>query len=377
MSDSYRVCTRCIMDTTDPDIKFDENGACNHCRTYDKRARLHVFTGTEGEQKLNRLVNRIKERGKNLEYDCVIGLSGGVDSTYVAYLCKKLGLRPLAVSLDNGWDTEMAQSNVKNILEKLSLQLRKYKIDDDEVRDVELAYLKAAVLDFEAPTDQAIISSLYKTASEVGTHYVVIGANVVTEGIMPQSWRYNKLDLMNLKDIHNKFGSVELKTFPALGLRKRLYYKYVKRIKFIPILNYVPYVKNDAKKIITSELGWKDYGPKHFESIITRFYQAYMLPKRCNIDKRKSHLSALICSGQITRDSALKEMGKGPYSEKDLKNDKAVVLKKLGLTEQEFEDYLSLPVKSHLDYANDAKWIHLVSPVEKMLDLIYKKLGFD
>lgn len=357
MSENYQICARCIMDTTDPDIEFDENGICNHCRGYDKLARKYVFTGKEGEQKLGEIVDKIKEQGENQEYDCIMGLSGGVDSTYTAYLAKQLGLRPLAVHLDNGWDSEIAAKNIEHIVKKLDLNLYTYLIDWNEFRDLQLAYFKASVVDIEAVTDHAIIATWYNIANERGIKYIVSGTNIVTEGIMPESWFHYKYDLKNLEAVHNQFGTVKLKTFPRLGVGKQLYYQYIKNIKSVSILNYIPYVKKDAKKLIAQELDWKDYGAKHYESIFTRFYQAYILPRKFNIDKRKAHLSSLICSGQIMREDALEEIKKDLYAKEDLEKDKEYVLKKLGLANEEFEKIMNLPVKSHFDYESDIKWL--------------------
>lgn len=373
MSKNYQICTKCIMDTTDPDIEFDENGVCNHCREYDKLVRKYVFTGKEGEQRLSEIVDKIKERGKNQQHDCIMGLSGGVDSTYTAYLTKKLGLRPLAVHLDNEYDSEIAIENIKCIIKNLELDLYTPSIEWNEFKDLQLAYLKASVINIEAITDHAIRAALCNTASERGIQYIISGTNIVTEAMMPKSWRYNANDLVNLKDIHSQYGTVRLKTFPTLGLLKLLYYWYVRKIKFVSILNYVPYVKEDAKKLIAQELDWKDYGGKHCESIFTRFYQAYILPRKFNVDKRKAHLSALICSGQITREDALKEMKRDLYTEEDLEKDKEYVLKKLGLTNEEFEKIMNLPVKSHFDYASDIKWLKLLSFVYRVYRIPKKK----
>jgi len=370
MSRNYQICTRCIMDTTDPDIEFDENGVCNHCGEYFRLVRQTVFTGKEGEQKLIEMVDNIKKKGKKQEYDCIIGLSGGVDSTYVAYLVKQLGLRPLAVHLDNGWDSQMSVNNIKNIVKKLNIDLYTHVIDWRVFKDLQLAYLKASVVDIEAITDHAIIASLYNAANERGIKYILAGTNYATESILPRSWRYKKTDLVNLKAIHNRFGTVKLETFPIVSSPKIVYYEHIKNIKRVSILDYVPYVKKDVEEILVQELGWRDYAAKHYESIFTRFYQAYILPRKFNIDKRKAHLSNLICSGQITREDALKEMQKEPYTEEDLKRDKEYVLKKLGLTNDEFEEIMDLPIKSHLIYGSDIQWQRL----PRFIRFIYKIL---
>ncbi len=367
MSREYQICIRCIMDTTDPVIEFGENGVCDHCKLYYRLVKEHCFTGELGRRKLNEIVERIKEQGKKREYDCVIGLSGGVDSTYVAYLAKQIGLRPLAIHLDNGWNSEIAESNIKHIVKKLGIDLYTYTIDWNEFKDLQLAYLNASVVDIEAITDHGIMALFYKVASERGIKYILIGSNTTTEGISPRNWAYNKNDLINIKDIHKKFGKIKLRTVPTLGLLKQIYYQHIKGIKIIPILNYVPYIKRDVKKLMTEELDWEDYGIKHYESIFTRFYQAYILPRKFNIDKRKSHLSSLICAGQITRDEALAEIKKDLYDNEALKKDKEYVLEKLGLTDEEFERIMKLPIRSHYDYKTDAKWVRLVSLGSRIL----------
>jgi len=355
MSIDYKMCTKCIMDTTDPKIQFDNDGVCNHCRNYEERAQRELHYDEAGQQKLDRLVNKIKENGKNKEYDCIIGLSGGADSTTVAYRVKKLGLRPLAITVDNGWNPELAESNIENIVKKLDLDLYTYKVDWEEFKDLQLSFLKASVANCEAPTDHVIVALLYHTAAKKGTPYIISGGNIVTEATMPESWGYHPRDWRQIRGIHEKFGKIKLRSFPHLTLFNWVYYTFVKGIKFIPILNYIPYVKKDAKKLIEKELNWKDYGPKHFESIYTRFFQAYILPTKFGFDKRRAHLSTLICSGQMTRQEALEEMKHHPYpTEEMMQQDREYVIKKLGLTEEEFEKIMSQPIKSYKDYPNNA-----------------------
>jgi len=356
---NYQICRRCVMDTTDPYIKFDEKGICNHCKEYFKLAKQKVFVGNEGEKRLNKIIDDIKKSGKGHKYDSIIGLSGGVDSSYSAYLTKRFGLRPLAVVVDNGYDSRIAKMNVKNIVKKFNWDLYTYIINQEEFIDLQLAYLKASVIDIEAITDHAIAAVLYKVACENKVKYIISGNNIVTEAILPESWSWYKNDLKNLKNIHKKFGTIKLKEFPTLGIWKDIYYRVFKKIKFVTFLNYVKYIKRDAKKIIIKELNWKDYGVKHSESIFTKFYQCYILPQKFNVDKRKAHLSTLICSGQITRNEALKELMKPLYNQNALKKDKAFVLNKLGLSEVEFEKLMRLPIKAHQIYGSD-KWLYVL-----------------
>ena len=355
MDKEYRICKKCIMDTTDPDITFDEQGVCNHCYKYEERKNRDIHYDEAGQQKLARIVEKIKSEGRDKEYDCLIGVSGGVDSTTVAYRVKKLGLRPLAIHLDNGWDSELAVSNIEKILRSLDIDLFTYVLDWEEFKDLQLSFLKASVPNCEIPTDHAITALLYHQAAKRNIKYIITGGNVVTEAILPLHWGYYNQDWRHIKAIHKRFGTVKLKSFYHLTLFNWVNYIYIKGIKWFPLLNYQPYVKEEAKKFLLQELGWRDYGGKHYESIYTRFYQGYILAVKFGFDKRRAHLATLISAGQITREEALREMQKSPYlSEEMLKQDRDYVIKKLGLTEEEFEKIMSLPVKVHTDYPSNA-----------------------
>jgi N-acetyl sugar amidotransferase len=353
---NYQQCSLTVMDNiADPDIRFDAQGVCNYYHEYQEQARKYVFTGEAGKKKLEDLVARIKADGNGKRYDCLIGLSGGVDSTYVALLAKQHGLRPLAVHLDNGWDSELAVKNVENIITRCGFDLFSLVIDWEEFRDIQLAYLYASVVDIEVVSDHAIFASMYKLAKEHNTGYIISGTNIVTEFIMPPSWLYDKMDYANLKDIHSRFGKKKLKTFPYFDFRKHVYYTAVLRLNPVSILNYVPYNKKEVKEIITKELGWRDYGGKHYESQFTKFYQAYILPEKFHIDKRKAHLSTLICSGQMTKAEALTELGKQLYDPAQLVSDKEYVMKKFGLSPDEFEKIMHLPIQKHSAFKSDRK----------------------
>lgn len=350
MTSTYKICKKCIMDTTDPDIQFDENGICNHCKKYEERAKNELYDAETGKQKLNFLVNKIKKNGKNNEYDCIIGVSGGVDSTMVAYKVKELGLRPLAVHLDNGWDSEPAVNNIEKMLKILDIELYTYVIDWEEFKDLQLSFLKASITNAEIPSDHAIFAILYHVAAEKGIKYIITGANITTESTMPASWAYDMKDLRFIKAIQRRFGKVKLKSFPQLSPFDFLYYTFVKGIRTVGILNYMPYNRKNAIQIIEQKLGWKNYGGKHCESLYTRFFQSYILPRKFNIDKRKIHLSGMIWSGQLTREEALKEHSHDFAPENQLNEDKKYLIKKLGITDQEFERIMSLPVKTVRDY---------------------------
>jgi len=363
----YQRCTRCIMDTTDPEITFDDKGQCNHCTEYFRLAPLYEYQGEKSDEALKAIVAKIKEDGKNSDYDCMVGVSGGVDSTYVAYLAKKLGLRVLAFHFDNGWNSELAVKNVENIVKKLGVDYQTWVVDWEEFRDLQISFLKSSVANAETPSDHAFLAATYRLCAKYNIKYFLSGSNYATEGILPDSWGYNAKDIKHLKAIHNKFGKIPFKTYPLLGFNREFYYTYVKGIKMVRLLNYVPYVKEDAMKIIQDELGWVYYGGKHYESVFTRFFQAYLLPEKFGYDKRLAHLSTLICSGQITREQALEEMKKDAYPPDMLEEDKEYVIKKLGMTHEEFEKMLQAPPKSYKEYPNDEKKLKFIYSVYNKL----------
>ncbi|MCC6287121.1 MAG: N-acetyl sugar amidotransferase [Chitinophagaceae bacterium] len=350
----YQQCSISVMDTiADPDITFDSKGISNYYYEYKAKEKAEVPKGVEAQKKLEEVVNLIKERGKNNKYDCITGVSGGVDSTYLAYMAKKLGLKPLIVHFDNGWNSELAVKNIENIISKLGFDLYTLVVDWEEFKDIQLAYLKASVIDIEAITDHAIIGTLYKLAAENNIKYILSGANVVTENTLPKSWIFNKIDHVNIKDIHDRYGSVKLKTYPLFNATKKRLYTRLKNIESVYLLNYLPYTKKNVKELIKNELDWKDYGGKHYESIFTRFYQGYILPVKFGVDKRKAHLSDLIFSGQISKEEALEELKKSIYDQAQLNTDRDFVLKKFNLTEKEFEQILDLPRKEHAEFKTE------------------------
>lgn len=353
---AYQQCVLTVMDNiADPDIRFDKEGICNYYYDYKDAERAGVFRGKEGENKLNELAEKIRESGRDKPYDCLIGLSGGVDSTYVAYLVNQLGLRPLAVHLDNGWNSELAVKNIENVITRLNINLYTLVINWEEFRDIQLAYLKASVVDIEVVSDHAIFATMYKLAKEKKINYIISGTNIVTEHIMPSSWLYKKMDFTNLKDIHSQYGKIKLKTYPTFDFKKYIYYSGVLKLSPVSILNYVPYNKKEIKELITRELGWRDYGGKHYESLFTKFYQAYILPEKFKIDKRKAHLSTLICAGQITKAEALQELEAPLYPMDQLQQDKEYVLKKLDLSEAEFDVIMKTLPRRHEDFKTDTR----------------------
>lgn len=351
--DGYRMCTKTIMDTSDPEISFDEDGVCNHVAIYEARHRRRVPPPDQAEAELGRILDRIRAAGRGKPYDCIVGVSGGVDSTYTAYLTKQFGLRALAVHLDNGWNSELAVSNIEKLLSKLGIDLYTHVLDWEEFRDLQLSFLKASTPDGEVPTDHAIMGALYRAAAAHGVRYVISGTNIKTEGILPRTWAQGHLDWRYLQGVQARFGTRKLTTFPRLTLQHLFYYHWVRGIKKLSLLDYVPYRKQEALRVLEDELGWVNYGGKHYESVYTRFYQGYILPRKFSIDKRRAHLSTLICSGELSREEALQTVAKPPYADPELEEqDRTFLIKKLGLTERTFDEIMAAPIRRYEDYPN-------------------------
>jgi N-acetyl sugar amidotransferase len=346
----FQQCTRCVIDTIDdPRIEFDQNGVCNYCHFYDDLEKRIGSSRPNTSNLLEKTIEEIKRVGEGKQYDCIVGLSGGTDSSYMAHMAKTLGLRPLAVHLDNGWNSELAAQNIEKLTATLDFDLFTYVIDWPEFRDLQLAYLKASVIDIEAITDHAIAGCLYQTAYDHGIKYIVSGENVATEAIMLPHWVYRKSDHLNIKAIHREYGTIPLKSFPLMTFKRKRKYKKA-GIQIFRILNYLPYNKSDAKHTLASQFCWRDYGGKHYESVFTRFYQGYILPTKFGVDKRKAHLSSLVCAGQMTREEALEEIGKPIYDPDLLRIDREFVLKKFGLSSQVFDDLMRMPPRDHRDF---------------------------
>ncbi len=346
----YRICTNCVMDTSDREITFDENGVCSHCKKFNELARKYPMDDEKGREELNSIIAEIKASGRGKKYDCILGVSGGVDSTYVAYKLKEFGLNPLAVHLDNGWNSELSVINIENTLNILGIDLYTKVLDWEEFKDLQRSFLEASVPDVEIPTDHAFISFLYDVAAKEGIKHIITGSNVSCEGVLPRTWSYGHHDWRYIKSIHKLFGKGKLKQFPHYTQLKLIYYKLFLGQKVVDVLNYMSYEKEPVMELIQDKLNWKYYGGKHYESRYTKFIQAYILPEKFGIDKRRAHLSALICSGQITREEALNELDRDLYPLKDLNEDKEFVIKKLGFTEAEFEEIMRKPPKSYWDY---------------------------
>lgn len=347
----YKICGHCVMDTSDPEIRFTEN-ICNHCYKYIER--MHEETH-ENFSALLPHFEQMKLDGEGKDHDCIIGLSGGLDSSYVAYNLVQYGIRPLALSIDNEWDMPVAKENVKKLVNGLNIDWEHHPVDKEQYRDFQLAFLKSGVINIEAPTDHAIISMLYKRAAQEQLRYIVHGGNIVTECIMPKSWGYNAIDWRQIKAIHRRFGNLSPKGFPHMALSHWFWYTFVCAIRWFPLLNYVDYVPERAKMILSNSIGWRDYGGKHRESEWTTFFQEYILPHKFGIDKRRAHLSTLINSGFMTRDQALDILKDKP----PMYDDQAMVEKvcdRLGITVGYFNQLMRSEVVSHRAYPNNETW---------------------
>lgn len=345
------------MDTTDPEIVFDAEGVCNHCHKYDVELPKRVFQGQIASEKLTEIVNKIKKSGKGKEYDCIIGVSGGVDSTYVAYLTKELGLRALAIHFDNGWNSELAVSNIEKVLDKLEIDLFTYVIDWEEFKDLQLSFLKASTPDGEIPTDHAINALLFREASKRGVKYIINGMNFATESMAVRMWAYGHSDWKYIKAVHKIFGTASLKKYPHYSFFNLFYWTFIKRIKVVSILNYVDFDKNKVMELIQEKLNWVYYGGKHYESVYTRFFQGYILPTKFNIDKRIGHLSDLIRSGQLSRKNALTELSVPAYDIQMKNIDLDFVMKKLDFDKISFEKLMNQKPKNFMAYPNSASTI--------------------
>lgn len=348
----YQVCSNCVMDTSDSSIQFDEKGYCDHCNNYYNNILPNWHPDEQGAKELTGIIEKIKNEGKNKDYDCIIGLSGGVDSSYITYLAKeKWGLRPLIFCVDTGWNLNVANENIARIVKGLGLDMYTEVVDWEEMKDLQLAYMKAQVPYQDTPQDHAIFAALYSYAAKNGFKYVLTGANYSTECVRePNEWVHVN-DIEQIKDIHEKFGSRPLETFPLCGMFKyRLYYRYIKGMKIIQPLNFVPYVKENAIKEMQDRFGWERYKNKHFENTFTRFYEGYWLTTKFGFDKRRAHFSSLILTGQLTREAALEVLKQPPYPVKDAMEDLEFVANKLGITKAEFEEIMKGENKTYRDY---------------------------
>jgi N-acetyl sugar amidotransferase len=348
------------MDTSDPMIVFDEKGMCDHCNTFYRHTLPNWRAGESARKTLQSLVERIKAAGKDKDFDCIIGMSGGLDSSYLTYIAKEhLGLRPLVFHVDAGWNSQIAVNNIEKLVDGLRLDLYTEVIDWDEMRDLQLAFLKSGVPHIDTPQDHAFFATIYKFVEKYDIKHILTGANLSTECIRnPVAWMYYQSDSVQLRDIHRRFGAKPLKTFPLTSIfRHKVFLPYMKGIKVERPLNLVPYVKQDAMKFLVEKFGWQPYPQKHFESRFTQFYEGYWLPKKFGYDVRRVQFSSLIVTGQMTRQDALAKLETPSYNQDTIAQDVEFVATKLGITVRELEGYLAAPNKSYRDYRNQA-WVY-------------------
>jgi N-acetyl sugar amidotransferase len=358
----YQLCTNCVMDTTDPKNVFDERGVCRHCNNYYNNILPHWHTDELGMQELQPVVDRIKADGKGKEFDCILGMSGGLDSSYLTYVAKEiLGLRPLVFHVDAGWNSQTAVNNIEKLVEGMGLTLFTEVINWDEMRDLQLAFFKSGVAHLDTPQDHAFYATMYNFAAKYKIRTILNGGNYSTECVEnPLEWHYHASDLRQLKDIHRRYGTRPLTTFPMSNiLRYKLYYRYVKGITVVRPLNFVPYKQEEAKALLKAKFGWQEYPHKHYESRFTKFYEGFWKPKKFGIDCRKAQFSSLILTGQMTRAEALEKLSRPAWDEETIKSEFGYIATKLGITVGELQSYLEGPNRSYRDFKNQEWFINL------------------
>ena len=360
------------MDTSDSKIVFDDEGRCEYCNNYSENILPNWHTDARGEAEISAQIERIKADGKGKEHDCLIGLSGGVDSSYVTYLAKeKFGLRPLLYHVDAGWNSQQAVNNIEKLVDGLGLDLFTEVVNWREMQDLQLAFFKAGVAHLDTPQDHAFFAGLYNFAAKNKVKYILTGANYSTECVRePLEWHYHASDLRNIKDIHAKHGTAPLKTFPMSDIFTfKIYYRYVKGVQVVKPLNHVPYIKEDAMNELVERFGWQKYAHKHHESRFTRFYEGYWLPAKFGFDKRRAHFSSLILTGQLTRDEALRKIAEPAYPREEMVQDFEYIANKLGISVEELESYRDGPNRSYRDYKNAMTFIDLGTQAMRALGL--------
>ncbi|MGI6393708.1 MAG: N-acetyl sugar amidotransferase [bacterium] len=369
---SYQICTNCIMDTTDPTIKFDENGVCHHCHDFNESVKPNWHTDERGQKELNKIIEKIKESGKGKKFNCLLGMSGGMDSSYMLHMAvTKWGLNPLVFHVDAGWNSEMAVKNINAMVNKLNVELHTEVMNWDEMRDFQLTFFKSGIRELDIPQDHAFIAMVDKFAEKFKIKFILNGGNFSTECVMPpREWLYYGTDMNLINDIIKKFSTVKMETYPFVSVMKhKLYLKYLKGIHNIKPLNYIPYVKKDVIKVLKENYGWQEYPQKHFESIFTKFFEGYWLPEKFGIDMRRIQLSSLILTGQMSRDEALNIVSNPAYDAEKIEEDFEFIAQKLQISAEELKGYFDAPNKSFRDYKNSEWFFLLGSKIMKAVGL--------
>lgn len=357
-NEKHIVCARCVMDSSDPDIYFNKDGVCNHCVNFDQVSSRHWFPNDEGLFYWGQTVAKIKKAGRGKNYDCILGLSGGVDSAYVAIKALEWGLQPLVVHVDSGWNSELAVANIEKIVKHCGYDLHTHVVDWEEMRDLQLAYLRAGVANQDVPQDHIFFSSLYHFANKVGVRYILSGGNLATESVFPEAWLGSAMDAINLHAIHAKYGDRPLKHYKTISFFDYyLWYPFVKKMRTLRPLNFMPYVKTEALAELEQTIGYRAYPRKHGESLFTKLFQNYYLPNKFGYDKRRPHFSSLILSGQMTRKEALANLEEPLYDAQELEFDIKYVCKKLRISRDEFEALINAPSHHYSEFPNwDGKY---------------------
>ena len=366
----YKGCVICVMDTSDSRIVFDNKGVCDHCNDFYKNVLPNWHTDQRGKEELLKIINRIKKEGEGKDFDCILGMSGGVDSSYMLHLAvKEFGLRPLVFHVDGGWNSELAVNNIQVMIDNLGLDLYTEVINWEEMKDFQLACFKSGVPHLDIPQDHAFIATLYNFADKHKIKYILNGGNISTECVRnPMEWLYYGTDMAQLKDIINKYGSVKMETYPFSPIfRHKFYLRYIRKIQVVKLLNYRPYIKEEALKLLADEYGWKPYPQKHFESRFTKFYEGYWLPERFGFDTRKVQYSSLILTNQMTREEALEKLEKPAYNPENIEEEFNYIATKLGISPQELRHYFTIPKKFYWDYKNNESIFRLGAKVLKAL----------
>lgn len=361
-----QVCTNCVMDTTDSVITFDENGVCDHCRDFEQNVKPNWHTDERGRAQLAAMVDQVRAAGKGQDFDCILGLSGGLDSSYMLHLLvKEFGLRPLVFHVDGGWNSELAVNNIQMLVEKLGLDLFTEVIDWEDMRDFQLAFFKSGISQIDIPQDHAFVATLYKFANKYGVKHIMNGGNISTECVRnPLEWLYYGTDMWLIKDIRKQFCTRPLTNYPFSSvLFHKFYLRYIKRVQVVRPLNYMPYSKELAINTLRDEYGWRAYPQKHFESRFTKFFEGYWMPTRFGYDTRKVQFSSLILTGQMTREEALEKLKVPAYDPETIDDEFAYIAKKLGISVEELRHYHTMPLKTYKDYRNQESLFNMGAKV--------------
>lgn len=371
---NYQCCTRCVMDTTDPEITFDAMGVCNHCRQFEEVTQKKWFPNEEGHRLWGDYLEEIKAAGKGQEYDCIIGLSGGVDSSYLAIKAHEWGLRPLVMHVDAGWNSELAVANIEAIVKHCGYDLHTHVVDWEDMRDLHLAYLRAGISNQDVAQDHAFFAGLYHFATRNGIRYILSGGNLATESIFPSSWHGSAMDAINLKDIHKKYGSRKLKNYQTISFFDYYFwYPFVKKMRVLRPLNYMHYDKSEALQELEEKVGYKPYPRKHGESIFTKWFQNHYLPEKFNMDKRRPHLSSLIVSGQMSRDEAICKLDEPLYVQEELDVDIKYLCKKLKISREDFDGFMTVQKHEYTDFSNWNGLYKFVKSAKRIVTKIIRK----